>query len=223
MALFVNGVEVHEVSYNGQVDNIYAPKSLYNNGVLVWPNQPPAVNTLISQDPNLIQRVISVGRRAGSDGVCNANHVRNWLTATNLTPGRKYAYFMTTSGDRAAKRRLSDDTVIISRGYNWGGAGTEAATSTWKMWADNGVGYEYSSGSYRVRLTHWGKFQYNPKTYTDSCGNQVYGHVLAFNTYEVSDAGKGDANVYIFDYAYFRYMMEQYAIPGWESRGLQAN
>lgn len=222
MPIYMNGTEVYDVSFNGQLDNPSAPTRLYHNDVLVWPAAPVALTTRMRDDPNVMQHIISYGRRAGSDGTCNANHVRNWIVAKNLQPGRKYAYFLTTSGERTANRMLSDGTVISSRGYNWGIASAESSTTTWTMWKNNGVGYTYSSGNATVMLTAWGKFEYTPKTYSDSCGNSVYGHYICGNTYNVSDPGKGDANCYIFDYAYVRYFMEFHGISGWYNKGIMA-
>jgi hypothetical protein len=220
MPIYMNGTEIYDVSFNGQLDNPSAPTKLYHDGVLVWPAAPVTLTTLMKDDPNVIQRVVSYGRRAESDGTCNANHVRNWIVATNLQPGRKYAYFLTTSGKRTANRMLSDGTVISSNGYDSANAGYESASTTWKMWKDNGVGYTYTYSTATIQLSSWGKFEYTPRTYSDSCGNSVTGHYICGNTYNVSDAGKGDANCYIFDYAYVRYFMEFHGISGWYNKNI---
>jgi hypothetical protein len=143
-----------------------------------------------------ILTVESVGTRSPADKISNYAYVNSNL----LIEGKKYAYLIATSGERTANRRLSDGTVINSRGYNDGQISRINALDM----AD----VQSGSVSNKAQYNFQGCFEYNPKTITAGNGSTAYGHLIAKNTYNVSDAGKGAIKVYIYEYTALKSLFE---------------
>ena len=79
--------------------------------------------------------------------------------------------------------------------------------------SQNGIDYIwYTSGIY-CKFSSTGTFTYNPQLIVAGDGSSATGHLICKNTYNVSDAGKGDANVYAFEYYYYYNLCQLYGIP----------
>lgn len=170
---------------------------------------PAALSSTFYNDPNLLAWNYSDGTRTPADKI--SNYV--YLNSSDLIAGVKYAYLLTTSGERTANRVLANGTVIDSRGYNNDNWQAERAATTYQILKDSGIGYEFSSEGARIQLSSMGTFTYNPVLITTGDGSSATGHLICKNTYNVSDPGKGDANVYAFDYDYFYNLCQVYGIP----------
>lgn len=143
-----------------------------------------------------ILTVQSGGTRSPADKIQNYCYIDAndalMNTPNGMRNGKKYAFLIATSGERRALRKLSDGTVINSRGYNSG-----FLSYIDRLTIDNiGTGRFYANAQYNFQ----GCFEYNPKTIVAGNGSTAFGHLLAKNTYNVSDAGKGGIKAYIYEY-----------------------
>jgi hypothetical protein len=139
-----------------------------------------------------ILTVQSGGTRSPADKIQNYCYIDASAAPDSMRIGKKYAFLIATSGERAATRNLSDGTPFSCRGYNSG----------YLSYIDNltinniGTGNYYVNANYNIQ----GCFEYNPKTIVAGNGSSAFGHLLAKNTYNVSDPGKGGIKAYIYEY-----------------------
>lgn len=167
-----------------------------------------ALSSTFFNDPNLLYSTYSYGTRTPADKISNYIIVYS----SDLTIGGKYAYIMTTSGERTANRQLANGTVIISRGYNSASWSAERAATTYQMLKDNGIGYTFYNSAW-IQLSDMGTFTYDPRLITAADGSSATGHLISKNTFNVSDPGKGDANCYVYDLNYMINLCSVYGIP----------
>lgn len=198
MTIAFNGTGVNSVFFNGTEVN-----SVHQNGTLVFPAAPVAVSTSFGTDPNVIVTATSGGTRTPADKISNYVYVNSGA----LTVGVQYAFILTGSGERTANRNLANGTAINTRGYNLANSALEA-TITYQNWLSSGIGY--TTGV--AMLTYQGIFTYNPVLITAGDGSSAVGTLIAKNTYNVSDAGKGNASAFVYPLAYLRYLCETYGI-----------
>lgn len=153
---------------------------------------PAALASAVSADPNLITSMVSGGTRSPADKI--SNYV--YLNTAALNVGQKYCYVLGTTGDSGANRLLANGTQIPSRGYN-------SADSSYDNLTYANVQAGPGSMSGIAMMSSYGTFTYNPKLITAGDGSTATGHLIARNTYNCSDAGKGNGKVYVFDFDYF--------------------
>ena len=205
MTITTNGTALNSVFFNGTEVN-----SVHHNGTLVFPETPASIATAIGSDTNVIVTAGSGGTRTPADKI--SNYV--YINSGSLTVGEKYAFLLTGSGEQTANRILADGTVINSRGYNSAVSGSvDGTTITYQGWKDNGIGYTWHLGGFTyVQLMYQGVFTYNPTTITAGDGSSATGELICKNTYNCSDAGKGNATVWVYPLAYLRYLCETHGI-----------
>ena len=145
----------------------------------------------------------STGTRVGATGYPGtSNKIGNRIyvpSAAGLTTGVKYYYILGTSGTQLGYRTLSNGTVIYSRAYDIG-IPSYCTDITWDLVKSAGATGRASINGLGEVSNH-GSFTYNPRTINDGYNPPVTGHELASGTYGASDAGKGGAVCYIFQYA----------------------
>jgi hypothetical protein len=149
----------------------------------------------------------SSGSRSPADKITNYCYVNS----SQLTIGKKYAYLIATAGERPANRQLSDGTVISCRGYNDGGLARINALTMQHV--------EDKTYYNKALYNYQGCFIYNPKTIVSGSGS-AFGHLIAKNTYNVSDPGKGGIKAYIYEYtalkSLFAYAKARDASTSWD-------
>jgi hypothetical protein len=206
MPISFNGTGINSVVFNGTEVN-----SVYQNGTLVFPAAPAPIATAIGADTNVIVTAGSGGTRTPADKISNYVYVNSGL----LTVGQQYAFLLTGSGEQAANRVLANGTTINSRGYNSAVSGSvDGTTVTYQGWQTNGMGYTWALGGFTyVQLMYQGIFTYNPVLITAGNGSSAVGTLIAKNTFNCSDPGKGNATAWVYPLAYLRYLCETYGIP----------
>lgn len=161
----------------------------------------------LTLDNIAILTVESSGTGSPGDKISNYAYVDSTL----LIEGKKYAFLIATAGKRKANRQLSDGTEINSRGYN---SGDLYRIDNLDM-ADVETGNVVNNAQYNYQ----GCFEYNPKTIIAGNGSYAYGHLIAKNTYNVSDRGKGGIKVYIYEYtalkSLFKYAYARTGSSNW--------
>jgi hypothetical protein len=168
---------------------------------------PQPLSSLINSDPNVLVYTSSFGTRSPADKI--SNYVI--FNSTNLIVGVKYCYIMGTDGDSAGNRVLANGTVISSRAYN-SGSPDYTKNSMLYQYVKNGVGYQWTATTTN-QTSSYGTFTYNPKNITAGDGSTGFGHLIAKNTYNATDPGKGGASCWALPYDYFYNMCSVYSIP----------
>ena len=189
--LFVNDTRIERVNAGGtDLQYVYQGTDTVSHTNLQFCKIPSNYLSLnLDLDSISILQIENAGTRSPGDKISNYAYVPS---TSNLVVGRKYSYLIATSGSRTANRNLSDGTTIDCRGYNSG----DVARINNLIMSDVQSGSLTNGAQYNFQ----GNFVYNPQTITAGDGSTANGHLIAKNTFNVSDAGKGGIVVYIYEY-----------------------
>ena len=131
----------------------------------------------------------------------------------NLTSGRRYAYITMTSGDKLGYRRLGySNTLAASRMYNSGQAETQHDNATL---SEAITGVNSIAANNRVGCGRQGAFTYSNALIYGGHPNQggvTAGALIQKNTEQNSDAGKGNASCYVYDYHFLENLFKDFGI-----------
>lgn len=190
MSLIQNGVQVFDVNYNG-----VSLSQINHNGVDVWYKVNPSPTALL-REGSLIQ-VISTGSRSPADKL--QNYI--FVNSNKLIPGRHYGFILCTSGERNANRSLYYENNIVetiqSRGYNSGPNNTMHDLTIQKLLDSvNGI-------RSNPEVSYYGSFVYKPGFIeVPSVSQKSYGEIVVNYTFNVSDPGKGGAELFVYPIEY---------------------
>jgi hypothetical protein len=189
--LFVNDTRIERVNAGGtDLQYVYQGTDTASHTNLQFCKIPSNYSSLnLDLDSISILQVQSTGTRSPGDKISNYAYVPS---TSSLVVGKKYSYLIATAGERTAQRNLSDGTTINCRGYNSGDVGRIHNLTMSNVQSGSVV----NNASYNFQ----GNFIYNPKLITAGNGSTANGHLIARNTFNVSDAGKGGIVVYIYEY-----------------------
>jgi len=125
------------------------------------------------------------GTRSPADKISNYIIIPD---TNKLQAGKEYGFVLFTSGERSGKRNWANGSPFDSRCYNSG----------YDFW-DLKFSHFLSSPGSNMVYTAQGVFLHQPTNIIAGDGSNTVGTLIAKNTHDCSDSGKGSYRIFVFE------------------------